>query len=74
MATGNKAFFDANPAAERLVSVVGIPLSDIAIQNLKMLLGEDSEADLTRHATEWIADNRTVVDSWLDAARKAVAG
>jgi glycine betaine/proline transport system substrate-binding protein len=74
MAAGNTSFFDANPAVERLVSVVGIPLSDIAVQNFKMLLGEDSEADVRQHAAEWIADNRTVVDSWLDAARQAAAG
>ncbi len=74
MAAGNKSFFAANPAVERLVSVVGIPLSDIAVQNFKMLLGEDSEADVRRHATEWIADNRAAVDSWLDAARQAAAG
>jgi glycine betaine/proline transport system substrate-binding protein len=74
MAAGNKSFFDANPAVERLVSVVGIPLSDIAVQNFKVLLGEDSEADVRQHAAEWIADNRIVVDSWLDAARQAAAG
>jgi glycine betaine/proline transport system substrate-binding protein len=74
MAAGNKAFFDANPAVERLVSVIGVPLSDVAVQNLKMLLGEDSESDVRRHAAEWIVDNRTVVDSWLDAAREAAAG
>ena len=70
-AAGNKAFFEANPSAERLVSVVGFPLSDVAVQNLKMILGEASEADIRRHAAEWIADNRVVVDSWLDAARQA---
>jgi glycine betaine/proline transport system substrate-binding protein len=74
MAAGNTDFFEANPAAEFLVSVVGIPLSDIAVQNLKMLLGEGSGTDVRRHAAEWIADNRTVVDSWLDAARQAAAG
>lgn len=74
MAAGNKSFFEANPSVERLVSVVGIPLSDIAVQNLKMLLGEDSEADVRQHAAEWIADNRAVVDSWLDAARQSAAG
>jgi glycine betaine/proline transport system substrate-binding protein len=74
MAAGNKGFFEANPSAERLVSVVGIPLSDVAVQNLKMLLGEDSEADVRRHAAEWIADNRVVVDSWLDFARRVAAG
>jgi hypothetical protein len=40
----------------------------------KMLLGEDSEADSHHHAAERIADNRTVLDSWLNAARQAVAG
>ena len=74
MAAGNSVFFQANPAVERLASVVGLPLSDVAVQNLKMLLGEDSEADVKRHAAEWIADNRTVVDSWLDAARESASG
>jgi glycine betaine/proline transport system substrate-binding protein len=74
LAAGNVDFFDANPAVEFLLSVVGIPLTDIAVQNLKMLLGEDSEADIRGHAEQWIADNRTVVDSWLDAARSTADG
>jgi hypothetical protein len=40
----------------------------------KMLLGYDSEADVRHTAAERIADNRTVLDSWLNAARQAAAG
>ena len=67
----NNNFLADNPAAGALVEVSSLPLTDVAVQNLRMILGEDSEADLRRHAKEWIAENRVVVDSWLDYARGA---
>ena len=33
--------------------------------------GENTEEDVRRHATEWIADHRPLVDDWLTAARSA---
>jgi glycine betaine/proline transport system substrate-binding protein len=67
----NTAFLDQNPAAARLLEQVGFNLIDIALQNLKMRSGEDTPDDLARHAAEYIAENRGVMDLWLDEARRA---
>jgi glycine betaine/proline transport system substrate-binding protein len=64
-------FLTGNPAAGALGEVSSVPLTQVAIQNFRVTLGEDSEADLRRHGAEWIAENQVVVDSWLDYARGA---
>ena len=69
----NNEFLDNNPAAGRLFELVGFQLTDIAIQNLRMLQGENSEDDIRGHADEWIEEYRGVIDAWLDEARKADA-
>ncbi|MCY4371948.1 MAG: hypothetical protein OXF41_21565 [bacterium] len=42
---------------------------DVALQNVRMQAGEDSEDDIKGHAAEWISNNRDLADSWLRAAR-----
>lgn len=69
----NSAFLEDNPAAQKLFEVVEIPLADIFAQNARMFEGEDSEADLARHAEAWIAAHREQVDAWLDEARGAAS-
>lgn len=65
----NSAFLEANPVIETLLLEIQIPLGDIFAQNSLMFEGEDSDEDIERHAAEWIADNRNLVDGWLDSAR-----
>lgn len=72
-AVANMEFLELNPAAAVLLESVGFRLTDIALQNYMMSLGEDTGADVERHAQEWISENRRLVDSWLDAARSAAA-
>ena len=67
----NTAFLDANPAVRALLNEVAIPLTDIFAQNALMFEGENDEDDIERHATDWIAANRDLVDGWLAAARAA---
>jgi glycine betaine/proline transport system substrate-binding protein len=67
----NQDFLAEFPHAARLLEVVELPLGDVSIQNLMMDEGENSQADITRHAQEWIEENRTLVDTWLDEARAA---
>ncbi len=69
--TANKEFVDANPAARALFEVVVLDVIDVANENVKYSNGENTEDDVKRHAAEWIAENRELVDSWLDAARAA---
>jgi len=67
----NKKFLNANPAIRSLLSSVSIPLDDISRQNAKLLTGQGELADITRHAEEWIADHRALVDNWLQNAKAA---
>jgi glycine betaine/proline transport system substrate-binding protein len=67
----NKKFLEKNPAAKRFFEVFTLPLSDINAQNTRMENGEKSQADIERHAQEWIAKNQEKWNSWLDAARQA---
>ena len=70
----NKDFLDENPAAARLFELVRIDAQDIFEQNLRMRRGENSAADIERHAEEWIEANQSVVDGWLAEARTAATG
>lgn len=70
--TANKAFADANPVAVALFSLVELQVADIAAQNVRYDEGENTEADVKRHAEEWIAANRSLVDEWLE--KSAAAG
>ena len=36
--------------------------------------GENTQADIERHAKQWIQTNRAEVDRWLGEARSAAAG
>ena len=67
-AVANTEFLRANPAVAALLSVVEIPLEEIAAQNILMQEGEDSDEDIEDHAAEWIDDNRDSVDEWLEFA------
>lgn len=67
----NNEFLENNPAAKRLFEIVEIPLGDIFAQNARMHAGEDSEADIRRHAAEWIEENRDLFDGWVQEARAA---
>ncbi len=67
-AVANRDFLAANPAVERLLEQVEIPLDDILEQNALMVEGEGDPADIERHAETWIAANEGTVADWLDAA------
>ena len=72
LVTANRQFAEANPAAVALFEVVELGGEAIANQNVRYTGGEDSEADIRRHAAEWIAANRTLVDQWISYALDAV--
>jgi glycine betaine/proline transport system substrate-binding protein len=67
----NNEFLRQNPAARRLFELVQIKPQDIFEQNLRMRRGENTAADIEKHAKQWIQANRTEVDRWLGEARSA---
>lgn len=64
----NKAFAQKNPAAAKLFAVMQLPVGDINAQNLRMLEGENSAADINRHVDGWIKANQERFDSWIKQA------
>lgn len=67
----NRKFAEKNPAAVKYLSLVQIPAADESAQNLKMQQGEKSQADIRRHAREWIAAHQEQFDGWVQASRAA---
>ncbi len=69
--TANNDFLAANPTAARLLELVEINPIAVAVQSVAYQLGEDTDADVRRHAAQWISEHRDMVDHWLAAARRA---
>ena len=67
----NKEFAEANPAAKKLFEVAKLNINAVSAQNKLISEGENTAADIERHTTNWIAKNRELFDSWLEAARNA---
>jgi len=67
----NKKFTSENPATQKFLEVVVLPLGDINEQNARMSTGEKSAKDIDRHVDEWIAKNSDTWNAWLTAARDA---
>ena len=74
LVVANSDFLADNPSIRRLLEQVVIPLDDISAQNARMVADEGDPADIRRHAEEWIADNRAVVDRWIETADPGAVG
>lgn len=71
-AVANSDFLDDNAKIKSLLEQVKIPLEDIAAQNAQQAAAmEYSEEQIRADAAKWIADNRSTVDGWLNAANSA---
>ena len=62
----NADFLKANPKVAKFLKKASIPLSDVAAQNMKMNKGEKSERAIRKHASEWIKNNQSTFNSWLN--------
>ena len=62
--TADSDFLAANPTAKALFEAVKLSVIDVALANVAQDQGE-TPTDL---ATQWIADNRALVDEWITAA------
>ncbi|MEC4816316.1 MAG: glycine betaine/L-proline ABC transporter substrate-binding protein ProX [Scytonema sp. PMC 1069.18] len=67
----NKKFLTNNPPAKRLFEQIKIPVEDISAQNQRLNEGENSIADIRRHANEWVKNHQDLFDSWVEEARRA---
>jgi glycine betaine/proline transport system substrate-binding protein len=67
----NKKFAKDNPAAAKLFAVAAIPINDVSAENSLVAQGEDTPADIDSHAQQWIKDNQSLFNKWLERALKA---
>ena len=68
LVTANNEFLNANPAARALFEAVRLTPLDVSLANVAQREDGAQPDDL---ASQWIADNRDKVDSWLAVARAA---
>lgn len=64
----NTAFIHEHADVEQLLQEITIPLGAINEQNRRLVEGEDSPRDIREQAEDWIANNRTQVNEWLETA------
>ena len=69
--TANNDFLDANPAAESLLADFELDPLAVAVQAVAVDAGANSEDEIKAAAADWIADNRDVIDPWIEAALAA---
>jgi len=67
----NLEFVKANPAAEKLFSIMKLSSNDISAQNLRMRDGEKSAKDIEGHVDSWIKAHQKTFDGWVAAALAA---
>ncbi|MBV7534988.1 glycine betaine/L-proline ABC transporter substrate-binding protein ProX [Duganella sp. sic0402] len=67
----NRAWAEKNPAAVKLFEVMRLPIADINAQNERMRDGENTQADIARHAAGWIKFHQQLFDSWIAQALAA---
>lgn len=66
----NKAFAEANPAVKKLFKVAKLNISAVSSENKLIADGENTVADIERHADNWIKNNQTLFDNWIETALK----
>lgn len=67
----NRAWAGKNPAAVKLFEVMRLPIADINAQNERMRTGQNTQADIARHAAGWIKFHQQQFDGWIAEARAA---
>ncbi|PYF08184.1 glycine betaine/proline transport system substrate-binding protein [Rhodobacter viridis] len=64
-------FLAANPAAAKLFEVAKIDINDVSAENKLITDGQNTSADIDKHADDWIKAHQATYDGWLAEARKA---
>ena len=67
----NLEFVKANPAAEKLFSIMKLSSNDISAQNLRMRDGEKSAKAVEGHVDSWIKAHQETFDGWIAEAMAA---
>ena len=71
LVTANTEFAEANPAADKIFELVQLSVLDVSLANVEQAAGADTNEAIQDLAAGWIAENRDMVDGWLEEARAA---
>lgn len=65
----NQSFIAKNPVVKGWFELVQIPIEDINAESLRIKKGENRPEEIRRHAQEWVNQNQTQFNTWLEQAR-----
>lgn len=66
----NQKFLENNPSIRRFFELVKIPSEDMARESSRIKQGENKPQDIRRHAEEWIKENQTQFEGWLNQIKQ----
>lgn len=67
----NNKFLADNPAAKKFFELAKIPIADVNAAILRQQNGEKDVKQIRGHAEEWVANNKSMIDGWIEEAAKA---
>ncbi|MDJ1184788.1 glycine betaine/L-proline ABC transporter substrate-binding protein ProX [Roseofilum casamattae] len=67
----NQQFINEHPIAERWFNLVQIPLQDMSEASLRIKEGETTPEAIRSLAQEWVSENQTQFDEWIEEAKAA---
>ncbi|GLR45289.1 glycine betaine ABC transporter substrate-binding protein [Mesorhizobium amorphae] len=70
----NTAFLDKNPAARKWFELLTVPIEDINAENQLVHDGQNTRADVHKHAEAWKEKHKTQWDAWIADAKAATKG
>jgi glycine betaine/proline transport system substrate-binding protein len=69
--TANNEFLANNPAAAALLELVALPVVDVSLATVEIEAAGGAEDTVVEQASNWIENNRAIVDPWLQEAAAA---
>lgn len=67
----NNKFLAENPSAKRFFELAKIPIDDVNAAILRQHDGEKEVKQIRSHAEEWVANNKSMFDAWIEDASKS---
>ncbi|TIL85328.1 MAG: glycine betaine/L-proline ABC transporter substrate-binding protein ProX [Mesorhizobium sp.] len=67
----NTAFLEKNPAARKWFELLAVPLDDVNSENKLVHDGQNTRADVHKHAEQWKEQHKAQWDAWIAEAKAA---
>ncbi|MER8401968.1 glycine betaine/L-proline ABC transporter substrate-binding protein ProX [Mesorhizobium sp. M1348] len=67
----NTEFLDSNPAARKWFELLSVPVEDVNSENVLVRKGQNTRADIRKHAEQWKDEHHAQWDAWIAEAKSA---